>query len=126
MTAARIHLLLAALMGCAGVTLWAMAAHRAGGAQMITAAQFLLLHAGAVIGLTAARKQALLNNTLARIAISLLLLGAMLFSGDLALRAFSGGSLFPFAAPSGGFMMIGGWLLTALSTIKINGGDQSS
>jgi uncharacterized membrane protein YgdD (TMEM256/DUF423 family) len=125
MTATRIHLLLAALMGAGGVTLWAMAAHRAGGAQMVTAAQFLLLHAAVVIGLTAARKQALLADTAARIAISVLLLGTTLFSGDLTLRVLAGSGLLPFAAPAGGFLMIGGWLLAAVSAIKTDRRDQS-
>jgi uncharacterized membrane protein YgdD (TMEM256/DUF423 family) len=126
MTAARIHLLIAALMGAAGVSLWAMAAHRAGGAQLVTAAQFLLLHAATVIGLTAARKQRLLADLPTRIAISGLLAGALLFSGDLALRALAGRGLFPFAAPAGGFLLIGSWLLAAASAIKIDRDDQSS
>ncbi|MGA7955870.1 MAG: DUF423 domain-containing protein [Xanthobacteraceae bacterium] len=37
-------------------------------------------------------------------------LGAVLFSGDIALRAFTAHRLFPFAAPSGGFILIAAWL----------------
>jgi uncharacterized membrane protein YgdD (TMEM256/DUF423 family) len=116
MTASRIHILLAALMGAAGVTLWALAAHR-GGPQAATAAQMLLLHAAAVLGLTACRKQGLIHDRLANLAVSALILGAVLFSADIAARAFLGSGLFPMAAPTGGFLMIGGWLLAAVAAL---------
>jgi uncharacterized membrane protein YgdD (TMEM256/DUF423 family) len=45
---------------------------------------------------------------------AVLALGAALFSGDLAARAFLGGRLFPFAAPLGGSLMIFGWVALAL------------
>jgi uncharacterized membrane protein YgdD (TMEM256/DUF423 family) len=115
MSASRIHLLLAALMGAAGVAFWAMAAHRAGGANLVTAAQFLLLHASAVFGLTAARKQGLLSHRIASLAAAGLILGTILFSGDLAARVFLGSGLFPMAAPIGGILMIVSWLLAAAS-----------
>ena len=117
MIASRIHLCLAALMGAAGVALWAMAAHRAGGASMVTAAQFLLLHAGAVTGLTACRKQELLNNWTASLGIAGLILGTVLFSGDLAMRAFTGSGLFPMAAPIGGSLLIAAWLVVGVSAL---------
>ena len=44
----------------------------------------------------------------------MLLLGAALFSGDVALRAYAGHRLFPMAAPTGGMVMMAGWLLLAL------------
>ncbi len=116
MTASRIHVLLASLMGAAGVTLWAMAAHR-GGPQAATAAQMLLLHAAAVLGVTACRKQGLVHDRAASLAASALILGAVLFSGDIAARAFVGSGLFPMAAPTGGFLTIGGWLLAAVAAL---------
>jgi uncharacterized membrane protein YgdD (TMEM256/DUF423 family) len=115
-TASRIHILLAALMAAAGVALWAMAAHR-GGPQAATAAQTLLLHAVAVPGLTACRKAGLVHDRAASLAVSVLILGAILFSGDVAARAFLGGGLFPMAALAGGFLMIGGWLLAAVAAL---------
>jgi uncharacterized membrane protein YgdD (TMEM256/DUF423 family) len=117
MTASRIHLFLAALMGAAGVALWAMAAHRAGGASMVTAAQFLLLHAGAIIGLTACRKQGLINNWTASLGVAGLILGTLLFSGDLAMRALAGSGLFAMAAPIGGSLLIAAWLVVGVSTL---------
>jgi uncharacterized membrane protein YgdD (TMEM256/DUF423 family) len=44
-------------------------------------------------------------------------LGALLFSGDIALRAFAGHRLFPMAAPSGGALLIGGWALLAIAAL---------
>jgi uncharacterized membrane protein YgdD (TMEM256/DUF423 family) len=116
MTASRIHILLAALMGAAGVALWAMAAHR-GGPNAATAAQMLLLHASAVIGLTACRKQGLIRDRIASLATSALILGAVLFSGDIAARALLGFGLFPMAAPTGGVLLMGGWLLAAVAAL---------
>jgi uncharacterized membrane protein YgdD (TMEM256/DUF423 family) len=116
MTASRIHILLAALMGAVAVALWAMAAHR-GGPMAATAAQMLLIHAAAVLGLTACRKQGLIGDRIASLASTVLILGAILFSADIAARALGGFGLFPMAAPAGGFLMIGGWLLAALAAL---------
>jgi uncharacterized membrane protein YgdD (TMEM256/DUF423 family) len=115
-TASRIHILLAALMGAAGVAFWAMAAHR-GGPPAATAAQMLLLHGAAVLGLTACRKQGLIHNRVASLAASALILGVILFSADIAARAFAGSGLFPMAAPAGGLLLIGGWLLAAIAAL---------
>jgi uncharacterized membrane protein YgdD (TMEM256/DUF423 family) len=117
MTASRIHLFLASLMGASGVALWAMAAHRAGGASMVTAAQFLLLHAAAVIGLTACRKQSLINTWTASLGVSGLILGTVLFSGDLAMRTLAGGGMFLMAAPIGGSLLIAAWVVVAVSAL---------
>jgi uncharacterized membrane protein YgdD (TMEM256/DUF423 family) len=117
MSASRIHVLFAALMGAAGVALWAMAAHRAGGESLVTSAQFLLIHACAVLGLTGCRKQALLHDRIASIAPAVLILGTMLFSGDIAARVLIGGRLFPMAAPVGGSLLIVGWMVVGISAV---------
>jgi uncharacterized membrane protein YgdD (TMEM256/DUF423 family) len=44
-------------------------------------------------------------------------LGAALFSSDVALRAFAGHRLFPMAAPTGGTIMIVAWLVFAAAAI---------
>jgi uncharacterized membrane protein YgdD (TMEM256/DUF423 family) len=44
-----------------------------------------------------------------------MLVGASLFSADIALRTMEGARLFPMAAPTGGTAMIVGWLLVAVS-----------
>jgi uncharacterized membrane protein YgdD (TMEM256/DUF423 family) len=117
MTAARIHLTLAALMGLAGVALLAAAAHVTGTANVQIAGQMLLFHASVIFGATAARQGGHLADLAARIALSLIILGAALFAADLARRGFANEGLFPRAAPTGGFMMLGGWLLLALSAL---------
>ncbi len=124
-TASRIHLLLAAIMGASGVALWAYAAHSTAGVSLVTAAQFLLLHAVAVIAITACRKQRLLNGRTASLAAAIVILGTVLFSGDLTARAFLGNGLFPMAAPTGGILLIGGWIMLALSAL-IPGTDQDN
>jgi uncharacterized membrane protein YgdD (TMEM256/DUF423 family) len=109
MSASRLHLLLAALMGASGVGLAALASH-AGESNIAIAAQFLLIHAAALPGLTACRKQGLLHDRTASLAASALILGTVLFAGDLVIRARLGTRLFLFAAPLGGGLMILAWL----------------
>jgi len=40
---------------------------------------------------------------------------AGLFAGDLTMRQYAGHALFPFAAPTGGTLLIASWFLLALS-----------
>ncbi len=47
----------------------------------------------------------------------LLLVGVSLFSGDIAARTVLGHRLFPMAAPTGGSIMIFGWLVLAAAGI---------
>lgn len=117
MTAAKIHLVLAALMGLAGVGLLAAGAHGGVAQSVTTAGQMLLFHAPVVIAVTAARKLGLLHQILARIGLSFLCLGVVLFAADLARRGFGGERLFQGAAPTGGFLMMGSWLGLALSAL---------
>jgi uncharacterized membrane protein YgdD (TMEM256/DUF423 family) len=108
----RLLLALAGLMGAAGVALAAAGAHL-GGDKLSTAALFLLIHASAVAGLAGGQtpRRGLL------LAAGLLALGAFLFSGDIAARAFWGARLFPMAAPAGGMILIAGWLGLALAAL---------
>lgn len=94
----------AGLCGALGVALSAIAAH-AGGGNLGTAASFLLAHAPAflVLGFVAGK--------LLRVGAWALLVGLVLFAGDLVSRDYLGQRLFPLAAPSGGILMIAGWLL---------------
>jgi uncharacterized membrane protein YgdD (TMEM256/DUF423 family) len=46
-----------------------------------------------------------------------LLVGVTLFSGDVAARTLGLGKLFPMAAPTGGMIMIVGWLMLALAGV---------
>ena len=110
-------LILAALFGACGIVLAAAAAHSAPGAGLDNAAYLLLFHAAAVLGGAALAQQGLLWRPLAWLALAAWLLGAALFAGDIALRAFAGHRLFPMAAPSGGIILIIGWLALAAAAI---------
>ncbi len=106
---------IAALFGAAGVYFAAAAAHSRPGSGLDTASQMLLFHACAVIAACAALRGGLLGRPLGLVAVILLLAGVALFAGDIAMRAYAGHRLFPFAAPTGGTLTIGGWLLLALA-----------
>jgi len=103
----------AGLLGAAGVALSAYAAHADGGANLVTAATFLLIHAAAVAGLSAGgtTRRGLLQ------AATLLVLGVVLFSGDITLRSLTGASPMRMAAPTGGVMLIVGWLWVAVAAL---------
>jgi uncharacterized membrane protein YgdD (TMEM256/DUF423 family) len=113
----QILMAVAALFGCAGIILAAAGAHAKPGAGLDSAGHMLLFHAPAVIAACAAIAAGLLNRPLALIAAVVLLIGAALFAGDLALRAFAGHRIFPMAAPTGGFTMMAGWVLMALAAL---------
>lgn len=115
-TVSRAHLLSASLMGTSGVASLAAGAHLAGN-QATLAGQMLLLHAPVVMAATLGRKAGSLHDAVARYAITAMVLGVALFSGDLSLRAFTGGKLFGMAAPLGGGLTIVGWLGLALAAL---------
>ncbi|MCC0804669.1 DUF423 domain-containing protein [Methylobacterium sp. W2] len=111
----RILLALGALAGLLGVAASAAAAHIPGADSLKTAAHFLLFHAPAVIGLVALVGMGATHRLTTRIAAFALVLGLILFSGDLALRALQGIPLFPMAAPTGGVLLMGGWLVAGIA-----------
>jgi uncharacterized membrane protein YgdD (TMEM256/DUF423 family) len=110
-------LILAALYGACGIMLAAAAAHAAPGAGLDNAAYLLLFHGAAMLGGAALAQQGLLWRPLALLAFAAWLLGAALFAGDISLRAYAGHRLFPMAAPSGGMILIVGWLALAAAAI---------
>jgi uncharacterized membrane protein YgdD (TMEM256/DUF423 family) len=114
-----ILIVLAGLMGAAGVVLAAAGAHMAPGAGLDSAAYMLLFHAAALLGGGALLHQGLLARPLALAALAGWVLGAALFSGDIALRAFAGHRLFAMAAPSGGIILIGAWLALAVAAAAV-------
>jgi uncharacterized membrane protein YgdD (TMEM256/DUF423 family) len=114
----RIVITLAGLMGASGVILAAVGAHVAPGTGLDSAAYILLFHAAAVLGGTAILHQGLLWRPLAAV-VAAWVLGSVLFSGDIALRALAGYRLFPMAAPSGGFLLIGGWGLLVIAALPV-------
>jgi uncharacterized membrane protein YgdD (TMEM256/DUF423 family) len=108
---------LAGLMGAAGVVLLAAAAHAAPGAGLDSAGQMLLFHALAAVAVASALHQGLVFRPLALAAAIGLVVGAALFSGDIAMRAFAGHRLFPMAAPTGGVVLIASWLALGVAAV---------
>ena len=108
----RFLVLAGGLCGAAGVALSAAAAH-SGGGNVGAAASFLLMHAPAflAIGLIG-------GGRILRAGSWVLLLGLLVFAGDLLMRDYAGTRLFPMAAPAGGLLLIAGWLIIATSAFK--------
>ncbi|MBM3562869.1 MAG: DUF423 domain-containing protein [Alphaproteobacteria bacterium] len=105
----------AAVQGAAGVALAAAAAHVDASPLLATASQFLMIHAGAGVGLAALARSTprAEANWLAAIALSLQA-GVTIFAGDLAARVFLTAKLFPLAAPIGGGLTILSWCVLAI------------
>jgi uncharacterized membrane protein YgdD (TMEM256/DUF423 family) len=109
---------LAGLMGAAGVALAAASAHGAEASRLAAASSMLLFHATAILATTALVARSLLHNVIGLIAAFGFAIAATLFAGDLTLRQYAGHSLFPYAAPTGGTLMILSWLvLTAAAVV---------
>ncbi|MGR9177108.1 DUF423 domain-containing protein [Rhizobium leguminosarum] len=106
--------LFAGLFGVAGVALAALAAHGGGEANLAASASAMCLaHAPALLALA-------LGNTRFRtawLAGFLMIVGTLLFAGDLVTLRFTGSGLFPYAAPTGGWAMMLGWLAVAAGAV---------
>jgi len=107
----QLLLALAGLMGAAGVVLTAAGAHGKPGAGLDSAGYLLLIHAVAIVAGAAALRHGLLLRPLGLTVLVGFCVGASLFAADVAARAYLGGRLFPFAAPSGGIILILSWLV---------------
>ncbi len=105
---------IAALMGAAGVALAAAGVHASGGDLARTGALFLLIHAAAALGIAAHARLATAPGRALVVIGFAMEAGAALFSAELAVRAFTGDRLFPYAAPIGGSMMMISWLALAI------------
>jgi uncharacterized membrane protein YgdD (TMEM256/DUF423 family) len=103
----------AGLMGATGVAAAAAAAHVGGAARLASVAMILLVHAAALLALAAQAKESDGKPKLWLASALALALGATLFSADVALLTLRGAHLFPMAAPTGGMIMIAGWLLAS-------------
>ena len=104
---------LAALLGAAGVAL-AAAAHENGGELGRTASLFLIMHAAAALAVASHARHRSANRAVLACGF-LMEFGAALFAADLAVRAFTGARLFPFAAPIGGSVTIASWIALAVA-----------
>jgi uncharacterized membrane protein YgdD (TMEM256/DUF423 family) len=112
MQAAAALLVYAGLAGAAGVALAAVGAHGNAMEPLTPAAHFLLMHVAAAVAIVAVAMRAQRPAGFL-IAALIVLIGATLFSGDIAARTLWDTRLFPMAAPTGGTTMILGWLVLA-------------
>jgi uncharacterized membrane protein YgdD (TMEM256/DUF423 family) len=111
----RILIILAGVMGADGVMLAAAAAHQPDAMRLASASSMLLFHSSAVLAAVALAERGLIH---ARIGITAgygFVIAAALFAGDLTMRQYAGHSLFPFAAPTGGTLLIVSWLVLAVA-----------
>ena len=112
-----IFIVLAGLMGASGIILAAASAHAAPGTGLDSAAYMLLFHAVAVLGGVALIQQSVPWRPIMVFVLAGWVLGAVLFSSDIALRALAGFRLFPMAAPTGGIILIAAWIGIAAAAI---------
>lgn len=102
----RLTLLLAGLAGAFGVAFSAMAAHGEDPRLLGAAAAACMAQAPALLALSIGWER--IRTALP--AGLLIGLGCLLFAGDLLYRNRFGEGLFPMSAPTGGTMMILGWV----------------
>ena len=107
----RILVVLAAIMGADGVILAALSAHQADAARLAAASSMLLFHGSAVLAVVALAERGVVHLKIGIAAAFGFVVASALFAGDLSLRQFAGHSLFPFAAPTGGTLLILSWLM---------------
>jgi uncharacterized membrane protein YgdD (TMEM256/DUF423 family) len=109
----RVFAGLGGLFGAAGIAAYAAAAHSAEG-HMATIAPILFIHAPAFLALSILAKV----SRPAYFGAWLLVIGLLFFIGDLVSLDFAGHSLFPFAAPLGGSLLIFSWIVVAATAFK--------
>lgn len=113
----ELDLMLAGLVGAGGVVDAALATHVTGGGPLASAAEVMMIHAAAVVGLVAFRRgDPTAPTAVGKIALAMGL-GAAIFGLDLTLLAFAGVHLFPYAAPIGGTLLILSWLALAVLVV---------
>ena len=100
----RLTLAAAGLIGLAGVALSAAAAHMPDPRFLAQAGLLCLAHGPALLAIRGFPLR------LGRHAAALMTLGVFLFTADMLMREFAGTALFPRAAPTGGTMIMAGWL----------------
>ena len=111
----RILIILAAIMGADGVILAAASAHQADASRLGAASSMLLFHATAVLAVVALTERGVVHARIGIAAAFGFVVAAVLFATDLSLRQYAGHSLFPFAAPTGGTLLIVSWLALAVA-----------
>ena len=113
----RILVALAAVMGADGVILAAASAHQPDASRLASASSMLLFHAATVLATVALIERSIVHLKIGVTAAFGFVVAAALFAGDLTLRQYAGHSLFPFAAPIGGTLLIVSWLALAVAAV---------
>jgi len=111
----RILIVLAGIMGADGVILAAASAHQVDATRLASASSMLLFHATAVLAAAALAERGVIHIRIGIAAAFGFVVAAALFAGDLTLRQYAGHGLFPFAAPTGGTLLIVSWLALAVA-----------
>jgi uncharacterized membrane protein YgdD (TMEM256/DUF423 family) len=111
----RILIVLAGVMGADGVILAAASVHQADATRLASASSMLLFHSSAVLAVVALAERGVIHFRLGIAAAWGFVIAAALFAGDLTLRQYGGRSLFAFAAPTGGTLLILSWLVLAVA-----------
>ena len=111
----RTLVVLAGLMGAAGVALTAASAHQPDATRLASASSMLLFHATAVLGAVALAERGIIHARLGLLSAFSFVIAASLFAGDLTLRQYAGHGLFPMATPTGGTMLIVSWLVLGIA-----------
>jgi uncharacterized membrane protein YgdD (TMEM256/DUF423 family) len=111
----RILVILAGVMGADGVILAAVAAHQPDAARLAAASSMLLFHATAVLAVVALTERGVIHMRIGIAAAWGFVIAAALFASDLSLRHYTGDGLFPFAAPTGGTLLIVSWFVLAVA-----------
>ena len=117
MTVPRMLIVLAGLMGAAGIVLAAASAHLADAARLGAASSMLLFHAATLPGVVSLAERGVLQPRIAHLTAFGFVVAAILFAGDLTLRQYARHGLFVFAAPTGGTLLIASWLVLAVSAL---------
>lgn len=111
----RILVILAGIMGADGVILAAVAAHQSDAARLLPASSMLLFHTTAVLATVALAERGIVSAKGGLAAAFGFVVASALFAGDLCARHFAGHSLFPFAAPTGGTLLIASWVVLVIA-----------
>lgn len=113
--ALRLAVVLAGLMGAAGVALAAAASHQPDATRLAAASSMLLFHASAVTGAALLTGHGIARRGFGLTATFGFIAGTALFAGDLVMRQYAGHGLFAMAAPTGGTLLILSWLVLAIA-----------
>jgi uncharacterized membrane protein YgdD (TMEM256/DUF423 family) len=113
----RILIGLAAIMGADGVILAALSAHQGHAGELEAASSMLLFHAPAVLALVMLAERGVVHARIGLAAGFGFVVASALFAGDLTVRQFAGHRLFPFAAPTGGTLLIVSWLMLLVAAV---------